>query len=310
MIRIRRPRLSWTGGPVLYALGLLLVLPVLMVAGLPGLVAVTATCLHFIRFCFATIAGADGALHVAMLALIFISCLHAVRVTVRAWRRGSGHVRRLATRTPRPRDAIYPLAERYGLLRHLRIIEGPALNPAFTAGLWRPRIFVAAWLQHELAPSELEAVLLHEQHHLRRRDPLRSLVLWAVGDFFFWIPLVRYEMSEAIARLEFAADDFARRSGDLPLASAIVKVADQARPVALASLFATPSLVQRRVHRLLGDDTEKLRPDRRTLAWSAAGIAALWLVGLLSSGTHVSHTRGLDQLCPHQHELHLLHSAH
>ena len=301
---------SWTGAPALITLGLLLILPVLMVAGLPALVAVTASCLHFIRFCFATIAQADGALHFALILLIVVSCSHALRVTMRAWRRGSGLLRQLTTRAPAPHEPIYALAARHQLLNHVRIVVGVCPNPAFTAGLRQPRIFLADWLQHDLSPAELEAVLLHEQHHRARRDPLRSLVLWALGDFFFWIPLVRYEASEAIARLEFAADDCAGRIGEIPLASAILKVAGWAQPIPLTAAFVTPSMVQRRVQRLLHQQPDQPRPDRGILTRSAAGIAALWLVGLLSSGTHMSHTRGLDEVCPHQHELHLLHSTH
>lgn len=51
---------------------------------------------------------------------------------------------------------------------------------AFTAGLWRPRIYLIDGLNRLLTPAERTHILLHEQAHVWRRDPLRRFVLhWA-----------------------------------------------------------------------------------------------------------------------------------
>lgn len=48
---------------------------------------------------------------------------------------------------------------------------------AFTAGLLRPRVYLSRGLFDSLALDEQNAVLVHELAHVRRRDPLRCLVV-------------------------------------------------------------------------------------------------------------------------------------
>jgi TonB family protein len=58
------------------------------------------------------------------------------------------------------------------------------------AGLLRPAILLPLPTVKRLHPDELRAVLLHEESHRRRRDPLRALVLrGALLLFFFYPPL-------------------------------------------------------------------------------------------------------------------------
>jgi Zn-dependent protease with chaperone function len=60
---------------------------------------------------------------------------------------------------------------------------------AFCIGLLVPRIALTAGLLARLDDAELAAVLLHERHHLHRRDPLRYLVLHALSAGLFMVPL-------------------------------------------------------------------------------------------------------------------------
>ena len=66
-------------------------------------------------------------------------------------------------------------AEPLGIADRLQVIvTADAL--AVTHGLVRPRVAVSTGLIEALDASELTAVLVHERHHLRRRDPLRLLI--------------------------------------------------------------------------------------------------------------------------------------
>src|SRR6185436_14597908 len=64
-------------------------------------------------------------------------------------------------------------------------------TPAFTAGWFRPRIYVAASVVTSLSQAELGAVIAHEAAHVSRRDPLRSSLLRFLADILFYIPALR-----------------------------------------------------------------------------------------------------------------------
>lgn len=59
----------------------------------------------------------------------------------------------------------------------VQMLRSDALT-AFTAGLLRPRIYASEGLVRSFTHEQLQAVLLHEHEHARRRDPLRC---WIVG---------------------------------------------------------------------------------------------------------------------------------
>jgi Zn-dependent protease with chaperone function len=52
---------------------------------------------------------------------------------------------------------------------------------AFCAGLLRPRVYLTEGVVRVLDPGALDAVLVHESAHARRRDPLRRLCVHATS---------------------------------------------------------------------------------------------------------------------------------
>ncbi|HKB52227.1 MAG TPA: M56 family metallopeptidase [Solirubrobacterales bacterium] len=147
---------------------------------------------------------------------------------------------------------------------------------AFCAGYLRPRVYLSRGAQEQLEDDELRAVLAHEGHHLRRRDPLRLLVAHALADSLFFVPIFR-RISERFSALgELAADEAAVKAvgGRGPLASALLKFSSQ--PAAVVSL------APERVDHLMGDpDATLWKLPRSPLARSAIALAALGAVSLL-----------------------------
>lgn len=62
---------------------------------------------------------------------------------------------------------------------------------AFCAGLRRPRVHLSSAAVSSLDHGELRAVLAHELHHARRRDPLRMAVRHVVARALFFLPVVK-----------------------------------------------------------------------------------------------------------------------
>lgn len=145
---------------------------------------------------------------------------------------------------------------------------------AFVLGAFRPRIYVGDGLVDLLAPDELRAVVLHEEHHRRTRAPARSAALSA------WLPILglwaaaRVAVADRLSDLEREADAWAIRAGATPvgLARALVK-SDAARDAGVA--FGASS--DRRLRSLLAhargipDDTRARLPYE----WLAPGALAV-----------------------------------
>ena len=77
-------------------------------------------------------------------------------------------------------------------------------NPAFTAGWWHPRVYVAAEIADVLDEDQLTAVLMHEAAHLTRRDPLRLSVLRFLAHTLFYLPTFGRLAEDAARRLRMA----------------------------------------------------------------------------------------------------------
>ncbi len=132
----------------------------------------------------------------------------------------------------------------------------------------------------ELDAAQQRAMLAHELAHIERRDPEWLVLTCVVERLFFFQPLNRLARIGIQDSAELLADDWAvRQSGGVPLAKALVKVAEwmQASPlgVPVAGFAEERSQLTRRVTRLL--ETEPgVQSSRRVRA--AATMAAVLLL--------------------------------
>lgn len=162
--------------------------------------------------------------------------------------------------------------------RPLLVIED--VRPlSYTVGFLRPRAVISTGLLGALDDEEVEAVLAHEEAHIRGRDNILVLVARTLSLTFGLIPGVRLAYRRLRRAQELAADDFARRTtGDgLVVASSLQKFARAlCRPTAgpAAALgFADEGDVTERIRGLLFG--EVIQSSRRRLATAAIGLALL-----------------------------------
>ena len=110
-----------------------------------------------------------------------------------------------ASQTGVPADIIY-------------IAPGSAM-PA-VVGLLRRRIVISEAMIDELKAAELRAVLLHENEHRRRYDPLRALIQRCALAVFFFYPLLWVVLRRLTSSCEIACDEAAVEGGIAPRAYA------------------------------------------------------------------------------------------
>lgn len=119
-------------------------------------------------------------------------------------------------------ELLLRLAARAGI-RRMRILD--SLEPtAYTSGYVWPTITLSTGLLTRLSTSELEALLLHEAAHVRRRDPLRMLIVTCIASAFVIAPLVRQAAKSFRIAREIDADSWVvqRMGSRSALASALL----------------------------------------------------------------------------------------
>ena len=87
-----------------------------------------------------------------------------------------------------------------------RLLVATDLRSPLTFGIWRPIVLIPPSLCEPIRAMELQAVLLHELAHIRRRDTLADAVAVLAGVFFFYQPLLWWLRRKVRLYREYVAD--------------------------------------------------------------------------------------------------------
>lgn len=164
----------------------------------------------------------------------------------------------------------------------VRVIDDPRPQ-AFCAGGLRPTVYVSQPTLDLLGADELKAVLAHEQHHLRVRDPLRFACGRIITEALFFLPVLRSLCRRYGDLAELRADDAAIRASagrEAPLASALLAFETNGPPGAAG-------ISPERVDSLLGQPSPwRLPPHLLTASLGALSVLSVltWLTSKAASG--------------------------
>lgn len=259
--------------------------------------------------------------HEVFHSLLVVGVMYAAWDRIRAWRRLRESLRRLPNTRLEPGDPIWTAARAAGVTPELIRVTNGSPNPAFTAGWWKPSIYLSRQLARSLSSAELAAVIAHEGAHVSRRDPLRLSLFRFLGRTLFWLPALSRLAADLADEAEIDADDRAAGTAPLVLASAIVSVAQWGHRHSTSSPiypgvvgFAQGDLVERRVLRLSGEDVPlPSHVTRRSITGAAAALALVLTSGVLmahplpsEAGEHMQHAPG-SRNCGRHTGLALLH---
>ena len=127
---------------------------------------------------------------------------------------------------------------------------GACVTAPFTLGILRPRVY----LPEDLQGTARRAVLLHEQTHIRRRDPLTKPLFYAVACLHWFNPLAWLAFCTFERDMEAACDEAAVRGRPLPERNAycesLLHFAVQGRSIPGSLAFGQGSVKERIVHLL------------------------------------------------------------
>ena len=128
--------------------------------------------------------------------------------------------------------------------------SGACVTAPFTLGILRPRVY----LPDDLQGTARRAVLLHEQTHIRRRDPLTKPLFYAVACLHWFNPLAWLAFCTFERDMEAACDEAAVRGRPLPERNAycesLLHFAVQGRSIPGSLAFGQGTVKERIVHLL------------------------------------------------------------
>jgi len=218
---------------------------------------------------------------IAVVLLVFL-LVRSVAAFWRGWRetRDIRGLSSISTDSPKWR-VVEAFADTYLPRNRIQLVA--ADEPmAVTVGYIWPRVLLSSGLLALLDGPELEAVLHHERAHVRRRDPLRTLISDCCQTALPFIPLIGYIARQFRIGEEIEADAaaIAALGTATPLASALAKVLT-AMPVRPAGVGLTPT--EARIDSLLGREYPR-EPKAKFYLAAAFSVPAL---GILSLGLYI-----------------------
>jgi uncharacterized protein (TIGR03435 family) len=190
---------------------------------------------------------------------------------------------RLRHRMTRPAPAEWQrtldrFKDRLSISPPVRLLVSGVLQAPAAIGWLRPIVLVPAGALAGLPPAQMEALLVHELAHIRRRDYLVHIVQSAAEAILFYHPAVWWISGHVRAERELCCDDIAvSMTGDAVGYARALAEFDATRWVRPTVMAANNGPLAARIRRLLGQPPA---PDR--ISSSPASAAAL--LGLAIGG--------------------------
>ena len=166
------------------------------------------------------------------------------------------------------------------------VVSSPTLVEPGIFGIFRPVLLLPEGITDHLTREHLEAILVHELCHVRRRDNLAAAIHMAVEAIFWFYPLVWWIGSRLVDERERACDEEVLRLGNEPevYAESILKICQFYLESPLACISGiTGSDLKKRIVRIMTERlAERLSFGRKLLlvGVAAVAIAAPLLFGL------------------------------
>lgn len=107
------------------------------------------------------------------------------------------------------RQRVGELAQRMGIKRAVELLESSLVRVPMMAGIFKPVILVPLGLLAQLPPQQVEAILLHELAHIRRKDYFVNLLQSIAETLFFFNPAILWISSLIRVERENCCDDIA-----------------------------------------------------------------------------------------------------
>ncbi|NUN21864.1 MAG: M56 family metallopeptidase [Candidatus Jettenia caeni] len=234
-----------------------------IVFGIKGYVSDTKATYESITCCRSICSNCIFTLHTfttvlpwACVVIFFVGICLAIYKTFFLLFRNYSFIRSLPSISIENHPKLKSIANSAQVSHQLMLLDNNELRSAFTLGLLKPKVYLSLGICSYLTEKEILAVILHEIHHKKNKDPLKLFVIQILYALNFFLPVNRYLLHLFSSASEKAADDNAIYFSKEPLelASALVKLCKSNRATKLYPLaisFKGQNIVEDRIRRLL-----------------------------------------------------------
>ena len=184
------------------------------------------------------------------------------------------------------KQRIIELAQNLHIRRSILLLESAIIKVPMVIGLLKPVILIPLGLLSNLPPEQVEAVLLHELAHIRRKDYLVNLLQSFAEVIFFFNPAILWISSLMREERENCCDDVAisRIKNKKQFIHALVAFQEyamhQSNNSTAIAFAGREKYLLNRVKRIIHNENKKLNAMEK--GFFIFSIVAISLVGFVS----------------------------
>jgi len=157
---------------------------------------------------------------------------------------------------------------------------------ALAMGIFRPKILVSTHVLDHFTEQELRAILLHEWHHCKNRDPLKLFLMTLFTDSMKYIPALHGLAHHYKVWRELLADRFVMNTMGSPyeLGSVLFKLAGQAKRQPNVGVHFADVAINYRIQQIIEPSEPIHIPLLRGRQVALSVAAALFMMSILLGG--------------------------
>jgi len=198
-------------------------------------------------------------------------------------------------------ERLRKLALQAGIRRNVVLLSSSQVRIPFLTGILKPVIIVPAGLFTLLPFAQVEVILLHELHHLKRRDHIAVIVQRILSILFFYHPAIYALAAIAEREREHCCDDHVvdQRGEPMEYARALCRLADRMNRVGYEPVSAATGIrrghLKHRIQRILNQETMKTNMKERfsAIALFTLSLAVVLIISGFSAGLSITRYKQL-----------------
>jgi len=224
-----------------------------------------------------------------LLAIWAVGATVLIAAWIARWRRLSAIARTSAPLEGGPiLETLRAVERRVGLARSITVVSSDSSLEPGVFGIMTPTLMWPSRLGEHLSRAQIEAILMHELTHVRRRDNLAAVVHMLAQAVFWFHPIVWWIGARLVNERECACDEAVLGGGSEREAYA-ESILTTCRlftesPLACVSGVTGANLKKRIEHIMLNDIRSRLEPWKKGLlaAAACATLAVPFLIGVMT----------------------------